>query len=388
MFGLQLKPGRVHRIAPFPELCLRLTNAVLVSPPKNPRARVVIELCEHPDQPNQDEDEDNHVAIAVLKPNVDSIPLNIFINSGMGLRISGKNCQGAVVHVTGNKFTPEDEEDEDFPEEPMTLSDYMNVNPKLRRQSRASALNDDDDGTDSDDEDYEEDDEDDEEDDGEDDDGNLEVDVTQLEEEADADPQEIVKKIKEAVLRNKEIKGEHIDGEEDDDEEEIMPIVVSPKKKNPTQSPKQPSPKKPADDEPLTKGTKRKAPAERADESTLKKAKKAANSFIKHPSGLRYQDLIVGTGRKVKHGHNVALQYTLRLENGKVVDKADRRRPFKFRLGVKECIKGFDIGVKDMREGGERHIVVPPELGYGDRRLGDIPANSTLYFDVSLIKAF
>lgn len=110
--------------------------------------------------------------------------------------------------------------------------------------------------------------------------------------------------------------------------------------------------------------------------------------IINHKSGLKFQDLVIGSGKRVIKGHNVALHYTLRLENGKVVDKADRRRPFKFRLGIGECIKGFDIGVSGMREGGERHLIVPPQLGYGHDSPPGIPRNSTLFFDVGVIKAF
>lgn len=119
-------------------------------------------------------------------------------------------------------------------------------------------------------------------------------------------------------------------------------------------------------------------------------SKKVKKGFpvIQHPSGLRYQDVIVGTGKRVAVGRNVALQYNLHLENGKLVDKADRKRPFKFRLGIGECIKGIDLGVVGMREGGERHLIVPPELGYGDQSVSSIPPGSTLYFDITLMRAF
>lgn len=118
------------------------------------------------------------------------------------------------------------------------------------------------------------------------------------------------------------------------------------------------------------------------------RGKANALPIMTHRSGLKLQDLVIGSGKRVIRGHNVALHYTLRLENGKVVDKADRKRPFKFRLGIGECIKGFDIGVTGMREGGERHLIVPPHLGYGNDNPPGIPRNSTLYFDIGVIKAF
>lgn len=110
--------------------------------------------------------------------------------------------------------------------------------------------------------------------------------------------------------------------------------------------------------------------------------------IMTHRSGLKFQDIIIGSGKRVVKGHNVALSYVLRLESGKVIDRADRKRPFKFRLGIGECVKGFDIGVVGMREGGERHLIVPPELGYGDQSPPGIPRNSTLYFDITVMKAF
>lgn len=143
-----------------------------------------------------------------------------------------------------------------------------------------------------------------------------------------------------------------------------------------------------------SKGEKRNGKASNGSQSeqdngrVIVRGKANALPIITHKSGLKFQDLVIGSGKRVIRGHNVALYYTLRLENGKVVDKADRKRPFKFRLGIGECIKGFDIGVTGMREGGERHLIVPPHLGYGNDSTPGIPRNSTLYFDVGVFKAF
>jgi len=104
------------------------------------------------------------------------------------------------------------------------------------------------------------------------------------------------------------------------------------------------------------------------------------------PYGLKIQELIIGTGPRAIHGHHVSCHYTLRLENGKKVDSSGKK-PFRFRLGVGEVIKGWDNGLSGMRVGGERHIIVPPRLGYGSKSMGQIPRNSTLYFDVKLVDA-
>lgn len=72
---------------------------------------------------------------------------------------------------------------------------------------------------------------------------------------------------------------------------------------------------------------------------------KPQSQFKTHKTGLKLQDLLVGSGKAVKNGRNVGVEYVLRLESGKVVDKTRKKQPFKFRLGIGECIKGFDIGI-------------------------------------------
>jgi len=103
------------------------------------------------------------------------------------------------------------------------------------------------------------------------------------------------------------------------------------------------------------------------------------------PMGLKYQDLIVGIGQKPRRGRKVVVQYTLTLENGKKIDSSGKKG-FAFRFGTGEVIKGWDLGIASMQVGGERHLIVPPHLGYGDKRTGNIPAKSTLHFDVKLLE--
>jgi FKBP-type peptidyl-prolyl cis-trans isomerase FkpA len=106
------------------------------------------------------------------------------------------------------------------------------------------------------------------------------------------------------------------------------------------------------------------------------------------PSGLKYDDLVVGTGGEAKVGQSVTVHYTGWLTDGKKFDSSkDRKDPFVFSLGAGRVIKGWDEGVQGMKVGGKRKLTIPPGLGYGPRGAGSvIPPNATLVFEVELLK--
>lgn len=106
------------------------------------------------------------------------------------------------------------------------------------------------------------------------------------------------------------------------------------------------------------------------------------------PSGLKYIDLVEGTGATPKEGQTVIVHYTGTLEDGSKFDSSrDRNQPFSFPLGMGKVIKGWDEGLSTMRVGGRRQLIIPPELGYGARGAGGvIPPHSTLIFDVELLR--
>ncbi len=111
-------------------------------------------------------------------------------------------------------------------------------------------------------------------------------------------------------------------------------------------------------------------------------------------SQVRAQEVTVGTGAEAKPGDKVSVLYVGQLSDGTVFDSsaAHGNQPLEFILGSDGMIAGFQIGVNGMKEGGERLMAIPPELGYKDQEVKDasgkviIPANSTIVFDVKLVK--
>jgi FKBP-type peptidyl-prolyl cis-trans isomerase FkpA len=109
------------------------------------------------------------------------------------------------------------------------------------------------------------------------------------------------------------------------------------------------------------------------------------------PSGLQYDDLMVGAGAVATSGQYVSVHYTGWLTDGKTLGKKfdsslDRGDPFAFSLGKGQVIAGWDEGVQGMKVGGKRKLTIPPELGYGQWGAGGvIPPNATLVFEVELL---
>lgn len=101
--------------------------------------------------------------------------------------------------------------------------------------------------------------------------------------------------------------------------------------------------------------------------------------------GIIIEDRVVGKGLQAKKSSKVGMRYIGKLKNGKVFDKNTSGKPFVFKLGHGEVIKGWDIGVAGMSVGSERRIVIPAPYAYGKQALPGIPANSELTFDVKLV---
>jgi len=105
-------------------------------------------------------------------------------------------------------------------------------------------------------------------------------------------------------------------------------------------------------------------------------------------TGLKFIDIQEGTGPAPQREQTVSVHYTGWLEDGTKFDSSlDRGQPFQFIFGVGQVIPGWDEGLATMKVGGQRRLIIPPELAYGEAGApGAIPANATLTFDVELLE--
>jgi FKBP-type peptidyl-prolyl cis-trans isomerase len=118
------------------------------------------------------------------------------------------------------------------------------------------------------------------------------------------------------------------------------------------------------------------------------KDKKKEPKTVTTKSGLKYQDLKVGTGAAVKKDDTIEVHYTGWLARGgkKFDSSRDRGKPFRFKVGGR-VIEGWNEGVVGMKVGGKRKLMIPAKLGYGEEGAGDdIPPNADLVFEVELLK--
>lgn len=105
------------------------------------------------------------------------------------------------------------------------------------------------------------------------------------------------------------------------------------------------------------------------------------------PSGVKYAEIVTGKGASPEDGQVAVVHFTGWLEDGKEFDSSRKRKAFGFKLGARQVIRGWDEGIRGMKAGGKRRLIIPGALGYGPRGVpGMIPPDATLIFDIELLR--
>ncbi|CAO3610218.1 unnamed protein product [Cunninghamella blakesleeana] len=345
-FGLTITPGKVY--SQIAESSFRLTMASIGDITKN-GARTSLRI----------KVDDREFCLCSLTPGkLDQQLLDLIIVKGeeVALSITGEN----TIHLTGNYLHEYDEEDEEDDEE--YNSDEL----------------------DSD-----------------------ELDIP-IEDEEDEDEDELdipagIDKAKVLAYLNGEIDSdemqsdseEEIDAariEEIEEEEEEKPTKKLSKKEQKKQKraaeeqAEEHAPKKTKVEQKKADEKKPKAEEKKPKVDEKKPAKQEQKKVNKLPNGLIVEDVKVGDGQNVRNGARIGMRYIGKLTNGKVFDKNTSGKPFSFRLGAGEVIKGWDQGILGMKLGGERKLTIPAPLAYGKRGAPpQIPPNATLVFEIKLV---
>lgn len=122
-----------------------------------------------------------------------------------------------------------------------------------------------------------------------------------------------------------------------------------------------------------------------ADGKDVKATAKKQSKKTTLPSGVIVEDIKMGDGPAATAGKKVSIRYIGKLQSGKQFDANTKGKPFEFKLGKGEVVKGMDAGVEGMRPGGERRLTLPPSQAYGKAGTDGIPGNSVLIFEVKLL---
>jgi peptidylprolyl isomerase len=165
-------------------------------------------------------------------------------------------------------------------------------------------------------------------------------------------------------------------------------VNAAPATTNAAPVPKAPGSKAPVTNAPAATAPATNAPAAAAPNVELDK--ETGKPVVTNPSGLKYVDIVAGTGAQVKQGDHVAVKYVGKLMDGTKFDSsADHPEggpTMNYVQGVTELIPGWTEGVSTMKVGGKRKLIIPPQLGYGLQGYGDvIPPSATLVFEIELV---
>ncbi|MGB1880537.1 MAG: FKBP-type peptidyl-prolyl cis-trans isomerase [Gammaproteobacteria bacterium] len=117
----------------------------------------------------------------------------------------------------------------------------------------------------------------------------------------------------------------------------------------------------------------------------------AETAFNKARGGLRFQEIAIGQGPTAQTGDVVTMHFTGWLQEqgvrgAPIFNSRAQGRPVRFVVGADGVMSGWNIGVEGMRSGGERLLLVPPGLAYGERAIeGVVPENASLMFRIEVI---
>jgi FKBP-type peptidyl-prolyl cis-trans isomerase len=109
-------------------------------------------------------------------------------------------------------------------------------------------------------------------------------------------------------------------------------------------------------------------------------------ALVAASASVAMQDIVQGSGPAAKPGDTVVVNYTGKFQDGTVFDTSVGKDPFTFTIGAPNVIAGWNQGLVGAQAGTKRFLVVPPELGYGPKDYGPIPGNSTLIFEIDVLK--
>ncbi len=117
------------------------------------------------------------------------------------------------------------------------------------------------------------------------------------------------------------------------------------------------------------------------DEQIQEYIKKNKLDLDASPSGLYYKEITKGEGKLIQYGDKVSISYKGKLLNGQAFDY--QKKPITFE--VRGLIAGWKEALLSSRKGSELLLIIPPQLGYGDRKLDNIPPNSILYYELKVV---
>merc|ERR1712244_115257 len=157
--------------------------------------------------------------------------------------------------------------------------------------------------------------------------------------------------------------------------------------KNGDKSPqkKRKSPQQKAKKSPTKKPVETSLDDDKKEESAKKSPAKKDKKMQSMGKGLKYRDMKQGKGKAASNGDKVSVYYVGQTDDKKVFDKCISGKGFEFTIGKGEVIKGWDMGLKGMKVGGKRKLVIPAKLGYGAAGSPPkIPGGATLTFTIEL----